>query len=180
MLWKKFHVRVAATLIICIAFLMPGGVSKVLGETLVAEPEFIESTVLSSGTTIWTGKRITDPEVPVLIEPEFMESTLLSSGMTILTGKRITDPEVSVLIDEPEFVKVTEPEFIEPILLSNGTTIWKGNRENLAYLRCAKHKGFTLQQKCAFDALGVTQEEVDKGVDEYVKSVGEGNRQWKR
>jgi len=42
MLWKKTRAGVAANLIICIAFLMSGGVSKVVGETLPAEPELLE------------------------------------------------------------------------------------------------------------------------------------------
>lgn len=195
MLPEKKHARVAVTLIVCVALLMSGGVSPVSGETLavgqefkgvtasefmtVKEPEFMESTVTSSGMTIWTDKRITEPETAVIIEkPEFAKSTLSSSGTTIWTGKRKTDPEVPVLIEELELVEVAAPEFSISVELRRGVTTLVGTRENLAYLRCAKYKGFTLQQKCARDALGMTQEKIDKAVGEYVKAAEEGSRQW--
>jgi len=58
MLWNKKHAGIAVTLIICIAFLMFGGVSQVAGETFV--PEFI---------------KVIEPEFLEVTEPEFMEVT---------------------------------------------------------------------------------------------------------
>ena len=51
--------------------------------------------------------------------------------------------------------------------------------ENVAYLRCAKLKGFDNLLKCALEALGITQEEVGQAVEEYSKAMEEGNMQWK-
>jgi len=145
MLVEKVRTGVAVTLIICAALLMSGRVSPVWGDPIVAPLELEKPT-----------------------EFEFMESTQLSNGMTIWTGKRIADPETAVLI-EPEYMEITKPGFMEPTLLSNGLTVRMGNRDNVAYLRCAKLKEFSSQQKCALEALGMTQEAVDQAVESYNK-----------
>jgi len=41
MLWEKVHARVAVTLILCIALLMSGGVSQVVGKTLLVALGFL-------------------------------------------------------------------------------------------------------------------------------------------
>ena len=69
MWWEKKHNRVAANVIVCIALLLPGGVSQALGESLivefeVSEPEFLE---------------VSQPEFQKVYEPEFQEVSELNS-----------------------------------------------------------------------------------------------------
>jgi len=68
MLWNKKHAGIAVTLIIGIALFMSGGVSQVVGETLIAEPEIIEVTEVEL-------IKVTEPEFITVIEPEFLEVT---------------------------------------------------------------------------------------------------------
>ena len=60
--------KVFATLIIGVAFFMSGGVSQVVGETLIAEPEIIEVIEVEL-------IKVTEPEFITVIEPEFIEVT---------------------------------------------------------------------------------------------------------
>ncbi len=146
MLWEKVHARVTLTLIICIALLVSGGVSQVMGETLVAEMEFL---------------KVSEPEFMEVTEFEFME---------------VSEPEF-LKVSTPEFLKVSEPVFLVPgIFLRGKYTHVK--RENVAYLRCANLKEFSILHECAHESLGMTQEEVDKAVGEYNTALEEGTRQW--
>ncbi len=127
MLWKKIHggpkirdishkyntvvnmqfvAGVAVTVVMCIAFLMPGGVCQAAGKTLY-EPTF--------------GERV--------YEPTF--------------GERVYEP---VIGKRGRWLsgKYTPAELV-----------------NVAYLRCAKLKGFDNLLKCALEALGITQEDVN-------------------
>ncbi len=137
-LHMQFVADVAATLIICVALLMPGGVSPVLGETLVVEPVFME---------------VTEFELMGVTEFEFM---------------RVTKQEF-MGVTGFEFMGVTEFGFLVPTASIDGVTVWAGNRENVAYLRCAKLKEFRILRECALDALGMTQEEVDRAAEEWRK-----------
>ncbi len=60
--------KVYATLIIGVALFMSGGVSLVVGETLIAEPEIIEVIEVEL-------IKVTIPEFITVIEPEFLEVT---------------------------------------------------------------------------------------------------------
>ena len=60
--------KVYATLIICIAFIISGGVSQVTGEPSPAEPEILEITEVEL-------IKVTKPEFVTVIEPEFLEVT---------------------------------------------------------------------------------------------------------
>ncbi len=154
MLWKKIHggpkirdishkyntvvnmqfvAGVAVTVVMCIAFLMPGGVCQAAGKTLY-EPIF--------------GERV--------YEPTF--------------GERVYEPTFGERVYEPVIGKRGR-------WLSGKYT--PAELENVAYLRCAKLKGFDNLLKCALEALGITQEEVGQAVEEYSKAMEEGNMQWK-
>ena len=129
MLWEKKHTGVVGTLIVCIALLMPGGVSQVAGETLVGEMEFLE---------------VSEPKFLEVSEPESL---------------KVSEPK-SLQISEPISIKVSEPKSLE----SGGFLKGKytpAKRENKAYLRCAKLKGFSAQHQCALDALGTSPEALD-------------------
>ena len=60
-------------------------------------------------------------------------------------------------VKQPKFSKPKNPEYFVPKKSSSGATLWSGKRENKAYQRCAKLKGFDEQRKCALDALGMTE-----------------------
>ena len=74
--------KVYATLIIGIAFVMSGGVSQVVGETLITEPEIIEVIEVEL-------IKVTEPEFLKVTEFEFME---------------VTEPKF-IEITEPEFLE---------------------------------------------------------------------------
>jgi hypothetical protein len=64
-------------------------------------------------------------------------------------------------VSKPAFSKARKPEYLVPKQSAKGVTIWSGKRENKAYKRCAKLKGFDAQHKCALDALGMTEEDLN-------------------
>jgi len=72
--------KVYATLIIGVAFIMSGGVSQVVGETLITEPEIIEVIEVEL-------IKVTKPEFIKVIEPEFLE-------VTEFEFIEVTDPEI--------------------------------------------------------------------------------------
>ena len=125
MLWKKRHAGIAGTLIIGIALLLSGGVSRAAGENLIADKKF----------------EVTEPEMVEVIRPEMLE---------------VTEPEM-VEVTEPEPLEISEPKSLGPDPFLKGEYT-PAERENLAYNRCASLKGFSEQQKCALEALGMTQE----------------------
>jgi hypothetical protein len=84
----------------------------------------------------------------------------------------VTQPEF-LGITEPEFMGITQPDFLgasepESLKVSNPKSLKEGEfpkgkytpaeRENPAYDRCAKEKGFDDRYQCALKALGTTQE----------------------
>ena len=108
---------------------------------------------------------------------------LMTGGVSQAVGEsliverefEVTQPKF-LEISEPKFQKVYEPEFQEVSELNSleisepesleSVPFLRGKytpaeRENAAYLRCAKEKGFDDQYKCALGSLGVTQEEID-------------------
>lgn len=72
----------------------------------------------------------------------------------------VSKPESSQ-VSSPEFAKSRESKGLVPRKSATGATIWSGERENKAYQRCAKLKGFDEQRKCALDALGMTEEDLN-------------------
>jgi hypothetical protein len=107
---------------------------------------------------------------------------LLSGGVSQATEENliaekafeVTQPEM-MEVTKPEFLKVTEPEMLEvsepdSLEISKPKSLESGRfpkgkyapaeRENPAYNRCAKVKGFSEQQKCALKALGIPQDEI--------------------
>ena len=84
---------------------------------------------------------VTEPEFLGITEPEFLG---------------ITEPEF-LEISKPESLKVSEPKSLESGRFPRGKYT-PAERENAAYLRCAKQKGFSNQLNCVNEALGITQE----------------------
>jgi len=94
-------------------------------------------------------------------------------------GERVYEPVIGKRVYETTFGE----RVYEPVIGKRGR--WLSGKyapaelENVAYLRCAKLKGFDNLLKCALEALGITQEEVGQAVEEYSKAMEEGNMQWK-
>lgn len=72
----------------------------------------------------------------------------------------VSKPE-SAQVSKPNFAKSREPKGLVPRKSAAGATIWPGERENKAYNRCAKLKGFDEQRECALEALGMTEEDLN-------------------
>ncbi len=130
---RQFVAGVAVNLIICIALLMSGAISPVVGESLIAEEEF--------EVTQPKFLELTEPEFLEVSEPEFLE---------------VSEPEF-LEVSEPKSLKVSEPKILESGRFPKGKYT-PAERENVEYLRCAKEKGFSNQLNCMNEALGITQE----------------------
>jgi hypothetical protein len=141
MLWEKIHIDsktgdisrkdnhvvnrqsvagVAVNLILCIALLLSGCVSKTVGESYIVEKEH----------------KIKPPEIMEVSEPKSLE------------------------VSEPKSLEVSEPKSLESGSFQKGRYT-PAERENPAYDRCAKEKGFDDQYQCALEALGITEEEIN-------------------
>ena len=92
-------------------------------------------------------------------EPDSYEIRAYSKSFEIKSYemKELDTMEVS----KPAFSKARKPEYLVPKQSAKGVTIWSAKRENKAYKRCAKLKGFDAQHKCALDALGMTEEDLN-------------------
>ncbi len=115
-------------------------------------------------------------------------TTSAMGGSKTAAGKTLYEPTFGERVYETTFgERVYEPvigkRVYEPTFGKRGR--WLSGKyipaelENVAYLRCAKLKGFDNLLKCALEALGITQEEVGQAVEEYSKAMEEGNMQWK-
>jgi hypothetical protein len=149
MLWEKIHIDsktrdisrkdnhvvnrqsvagVAVNLILFIALLLSGCVSKTVGESYIVEKEH----------------KIKPPEIMEVSEPKSLE---------------VSEPK-SLEVSEPKSLEVSEPKSLESGSFQKGRYT-PAERENPAYDRCAKEKGFDDQYQCALEALGITEEEIN-------------------
>ncbi len=89
MLWNKKHAGVVVTLIIGIALFMFGGVSQVVGETLIAEPEIIEVIEVELiKVTEPEFLEVTEFEFIKVTEPDILEPFVSSDGLTKRGGQQ--------------------------------------------------------------------------------------------
>jgi len=94
-----------------------------------------------------------EPEFMKVTEPKFM-------GVTEPKFLEVSKPGFSE-VSKSGFSKARSPEYLVPKQSAEGVTIWSGKRENKAYQRCAKFNGFSEQHKCALDALGISEEDLN-------------------
>ena len=92
-------------------------------------------------------------------------SLILFIGSNSFAGDpKIYEPKIYEM-KEQKFLELSKPKYLqisEPKSLESGVFL-KGKytpakRENKAYLRCAKLKGFSALLQCALDALGISPE----------------------
>ncbi len=83
--------KVYATLIIGVGFVMSGGVSQVVGETLPVEPELLEITKPEFIKVIEPEfLEVTEPEFIEVTEPDILEPFVSSDGLTKRGGEPIS------------------------------------------------------------------------------------------
>ncbi len=144
-----------------------GGSKTAAGKTLY-EPTF--------------GERVYEPTFFSILTTSAMGGSKTAAGKTLYEttfGERVYETTFGERVYEPVIGKrVYEPTFGKRGRWLSGKYI-PAELENVAYLRCAKLKGFDNLLKCALEALGITQEEVGQAVEEYSKAMEEGNMQWK-
>ncbi len=98
-------------------------------------------------------------------------TTSAMGGSKTAAGKTLYETTFGERVYEPVIGKrVYEPTFGKRGRWLSGKYI-PAELENVAYLRCAKLKGFDNLLKCALEALGITQEEVGQAVEEYSKAM---------
>ncbi len=91
---------------------------------------------------------VSPPEMMEVSEFEFLE---------------VTEPEF-LQVSAFEFMPVSEPEFLTPTT-RDGVIVWEGDRTNYAYLRCAVLRDFEDLRNCTLEAIGITQEELDRAIE---------------
>jgi hypothetical protein len=127
-----FVTGVAGNLIICIALLLSGCVSKTVEKSYIFEED-----------------KIKPPEFMGVLEPESM-------GVSEPESLGVSEPE-SLGVSEPKPLEISEPKSLESGRFPGGKYT-PAERENVEYNRCAKLKEFSEQQKCALEALDIKQE----------------------
>jgi len=100
------------------------------------------SLILFIGSNSFAGDpKIYEPKIYEMKEPKFLE---------------LSKPKY-LQISKPKYLQISEPKSLESGVFLKGKYT-PAKRENKAYLRCAKLKGFSALLQCALDALGISPE----------------------
>jgi hypothetical protein len=105
--------------------------------------------LLPVGVSNAVGESLISDKPFAVSEPEFME---VSEPKTL----EVSEPKI-LEVSELKSLEISEPKSLETGSFPKGKYT-PPERENPAYDRCAKEKGFDDRHKCALEALGTTQE----------------------